>query len=157
MEDKHFSLELYRNNRLIRISQLVFGLICAVIAVVWLILNLDSLKSNGTLWLSIIFLLGFAVYQINSGLGRAEKFIEISQSSIRLKRNSLLPPRELKATDIEKIELFPLNMIFFLRSGKKNILRFGTTFTDVIEPVKKEIENFCRHNNLKLEIRKEEL
>jgi hypothetical protein len=31
------------------------------------------------------------------------------------------------------------------------ILRFGTTFTDIIEPVKKEIERFCGSNNLNFE------
>jgi uncharacterized protein YlzI (FlbEa/FlbD family) len=157
MEDKYFSLEVNKNNRFIRIFQIVFGIICAVLVIIWLILNLDSLMSNGTLWLSVIFLLGFAWYQINSGLGKGDKFIKISQKTLKFKKNSLFPAQELNAYDIEKIEIYPLSMVFFLRSGKKSILRFGTTFTDVIEPVKKGIEAFCTLNDLKFEFRKEDL
>jgi hypothetical protein len=157
MEDSFFSLEVNRNNRFIRIFQSVFGIICAALAVVWLILNLNSLKSNSTLWLSIIFLLGFAWYQINSGLGKGDKFIEISQTTLKFKKNSLLPAKELIASDIKKVEIFPLSMVIFLKSGKKSIMRFGTTYTDIIEPIKKGIENFCTINDLKFEFRKEEL
>jgi hypothetical protein len=157
MEDKYFSLEVYRNNRIIRVFQIVFGIICAILAVVWLILNLNTLKSNSTLWLSIIFLLLFAWYQINAGLGKGDKYMEIGQETLKLKKNSLLPAQEFNAPDIEKIEIYPLSMIFFLRSGKKRILRLGTTFTDIIEPIKKGIEEFCILNNLRYEYRKEDL
>lgn len=156
MEDKYFSLEVNRNNRLIRIFQIVFGIICAVLAVIWFILNLDSLMSNGTLWLSVIFLLGFAWYQINSGLGKGDKYIEIGQKNLKFKKNSLFPAQELNSSDIEKIEIYPLSIIFYLRTGKKSILRFGTTYTDIIVHVKKGIEDFCAYNNLKFEFRKED-
>ena len=157
MEDSFFSLEVNRNNRIIRIFQIIFGIICAILAVVWLILNLDSLKSNGTLWLSIIFLLGFAWYQINSGLGKGDKFIEIGQTTLKFKKNSLLPAKELNSSEIRKIEIFPLSMVIFLKSGKKSIMRFGTSYTGNIEPIKRGIENFCSLNELKLEFKKEEL
>ena len=157
MEDKYFSLEVNRNNRLIKVFQIIFGIICAVLAVIWLILNLDSLMSNGTLWLSVIFLLGFAWYQINSGLGRGDKYIEIGHRTLKFKKNSLLPAQELNSSDIEKIEIYPLSIIFFVKSGKKIILRFGTTFTDVIDPVKNGIKEFCTLNNLKFEFGKEDL
>jgi uncharacterized protein YlzI (FlbEa/FlbD family) len=157
MEDNYFSLEVNKNNKVIRIFQIVFGTICAALAVVWLIMNIDTLKSNNSLWVSIIFLLGFAWYQINSGLGKGDKFLQIGQTSLKFKKNSLLPVRELNASEIKKIEIFPLSMVIFLISGKKNIMRFGTTYTDVIEPIKKGIENFCTLNNLELEFRKEEL
>ena len=157
MEDKYFSLEVNRNNRFIRISQIVFGIICAVLAVVWLILNLDFVMSNGTLWLSVIFLLGFAWYQINSGLGKGDKYLEIGQKTLKFKKNSLFPSQELNSSDIEKIEIYPLSMVFFMRSGKKSILRFGTMFTDIVVPVKKGIEEFCMFNNLKFEFKNEEI
>jgi uncharacterized protein YlzI (FlbEa/FlbD family) len=156
MENNYFSLEVYRNNKVIRIFQIVFGTICAALAIGWLIMNLDSLKSNITLWFTIIFLLGFAWYQINSGLGKGDKFLQIDQTSLKLKMNSLFPSRELNASDIKKIEIFPLSMVILMRSGKKKILRFGTTYTDVIEPIKKGIEDFCTLNSLELEFRNEE-
>ena len=157
MEDNYYSLEVNRSNKLIRVFQFVFGSLCVVIAVIWLILNNDSLKSNSTLWLSIIFLLGFAWYQINSGLGWGEKYLKIGQTTLKLKRNSLLPSRELNSSDIERIEIFPISMIIYLIRGKKITLRFGTTFTDIIDPIKRGIEVFCSENNIRLEFRNEEL
>jgi hypothetical protein len=44
-----------------------------------------------------------------------------------------------------------------MKPEKKNIIRFGTTFTDIIEPIKKAVETFCTLNNLELEFRKEEM
>jgi hypothetical protein len=157
MESNYYSLEVNKSNKLTRIFQLVFGVICAIIAVAWAIVNINMLKSNGTLWITIILLLGFAYFQIISGLGNAEKFIEISQGSIKLKKNSLFPVLEMNAPDIVKIEAFPLNLVFFLRSGKKVFLRFGTTYTDIIEHVRKNIQTFCTGNNIPLEFKSEEL
>jgi hypothetical protein len=157
MEDNHFSLEVNKSNRLTRIFQLVFGIICAVVAIIWLILNINFLRSNGTLVVTIIFLLGFASYMVNSGLGHGEKFIEISQNAIKLKKNSIFHSRELGASAIERIEIFPLNVVFFLRSGKTVFLRFGTTYTDIIDPVRKGIRTFCEGNNIPLEFKNEEL
>jgi hypothetical protein len=157
MENNYFSLEVNNNNKVIRIFQIIFGIICAALAVVWLIMNRNSLKSNSTLWFSIIFLLGFALYQINSGLGKGDKFLQIDKASLKFKKNSLFPAREVSTSDIEKIEIFPLSMIISLKSGKKEIIRFGTTYTDIIDPIKKGMEIFCSANNLKLEFQNEEL
>lgn len=157
METRYFSLEVNKSNRFARIFQLLFGFICALVAIVWAIVNISTLKSDGALWITIFLLLGFAYFQIISGLGKAEKFIEFSQSSIKLKNSSLFPSRDLSAEGIEKIEAFPLNLVFFLRSGKKVILRFGTTYTDIIDPVRKSIQTFCKGNNIPLEFKTEEL
>jgi hypothetical protein len=92
-----------------------------------------------------------------AGLGRAIRFIEIGQDKIILKKNSLLPVREMRASKMKKIEVFPLNLIFYLHGGGKTILRFGTTYTDVIGPVKNEIEQFASDNNIYLEIKTEEI
>jgi hypothetical protein len=157
MESNYYSLEVNKSNRITRVFHLAFGVICAIVAVVWAILNINMLKSNGALWITIILLLGFAYFQIISGLGKAEKFIEISQGSIKIKKNSLFGVQEINAPDIEKIEAFPLNLVFFLRSGKKVLLRFGTTYTDIIDPVRKSIQTFCTGNNIPLEFKTEEL
>ncbi len=153
----YYSLEVYKSNKLTRIFQLVFGIICAAVALIWLISNLNSLKSNWTLLITIFFLLGFAYYLVNSGLGYGEKFVEIGQNIIKLKKNSLFPSKELSAYGIERIEIFPLNLIFFLRSGKTVFLRFGTTYTDIINPVRTGIKTFCERNNIPLEFKNEEL
>lgn len=117
-------------------------------AVIWSVLNIRALNSGGNLWITVAFLLLFAYYQIISGLGKSSKFIEISQDSVRIKKNSLLPAQEYKATEIEKIDIYPLNIEFILKSGKASNVRFGTTFIDMIDPVKKKIEDFADLNNI---------
>ncbi len=96
MEKNYFSLELHRSNKITRIFQLIFGIICIGVALIWLILNFSTLKSNVSLWITILFLVGFGYYQIISGLGKSEKFIEISESSIRIKKNILFPSQEIE-------------------------------------------------------------
>lgn len=157
MDSNYFSLEVNKSNKLTRIFQLIFGIICSLVAIAWLIMNIETIVSNMTLLITIIFLAGFAWYQINSGLGRGDKFVEIDQNTLRLKKNSLFPVQNLSATEIQKIELFPLNVIFFMRSGKRVILRFGTTFTDIIEPFRKTISDFCSRNEIPLEFKSEGL
>jgi hypothetical protein len=157
MEKSYFSLELHRSNKLTRIFQLAFGILCFAVALIWLVLNFSSMKSNVSLWITILFLAGFGYYQIIAGLGKSEKYIEITDSSIKFKKNLLFPAQELNADEIERIEVFPLNVAFFMKSGKTVFLRFGTTFTEVIEPVKNSIRNFGKRNNLNIEIRNEEL
>ena len=156
MESNYYPLDVNKSNKLTRIFQLIFGIICIMVAIIWLILNFNALKSSVTLWITIIFLIVFGYYQIISGLGKAEKFIEIGQDRIRLKRNSFLPPTVLKADEIEKIEIFPLNIVFFMKQNRTTILRFGTTYTDNIEPVKDSILNFAAVNTLTIEEKIEE-
>ena len=156
MEKQYYSLDVNRSNRVTRIFQLIFGAICVAVAITWLILNLSTLKMTFSLWITIIFLFGFAYYQVNSGLGHAEKFIEFSQAALKLKKDSLLPARQMNATDIEKIEIFPVSVVFYMKTGKKLTLRFGTTYTDVIEPAKKALECFCRNNKLNYKFLNEE-
>ena len=156
MESNYYPLDVNKSNKLTRIFQLIFGIICIMVAIIWLILNFNALKSSVTLWITIIFLIVFGYYQIISGMGKAEKFIEIGQDRIRLKRNSFLPPTVLKADEIEKIEIFPLNIVFFMKQNRTTILRFGTTYTDNIEPVKDSILNFAAVNTLTIEEKIEE-
>jgi HAMP domain-containing protein len=157
METKYFSLGTSENNRFVKIIQIVFGIACFAVAIFWLIFNIRSLKADGTLWITVIFLSGFGFYQIWSGLGRATRFIEIGQDKIRLKKISILPLMEIRANDIEKIEIFPFNLIFLIRPGKKIFLRFGTTYTDNIEPIKNGIIQFSLDNNISVETKIEEI
>jgi hypothetical protein len=157
MENKYFSLGTSENNNVVKIIRIAFGVVCIAIAIFWLIFNFRLLKSNGTLWITIIFLLLFGFYQIWAGLGRATRFIEIGNDHIRLKKNPILPHVELSAGEIEKIELFPLNLIFFMKSKKRILLRFGITFYETNEKVKDEILCFAESNNIPLEIVEEKI
>lgn len=157
MEKKYFSLGPNENNRLVKLFRIVFGVICIAVALFWLSFNIKSLKADGTLWITIIFLLGFGFYQIWSGLGWATRFIEVGSDSIRLKKNPILPPVEMNEKEIEKIEMFPLNLVFFLKTKKRILLRFGTTYYETNEKVKDEILGFAESNNIPIEIIEEKI
>jgi hypothetical protein len=157
METKYFSLGHSENSSVIKIIRIIFGLVCIAIALFWLIFNIRSVKAEHTLWITVIFLSGFGFFQIWAGIGRAKRFIQISNDKILLKMNSLLPHREVPSLEIKKIEVIPLNLIFYFQKGGKTVLRFGTTYTDNIELIKNEIEEFAIINNINLEIISEDI
>jgi hypothetical protein len=157
METKYFSLGPSENSTIIKLIRILFGLVCLAIAVFWMIFNIRSAASDRALWITVLFLSGFGLYQVWAGLGRASRFIKITGERITLKKNSLLPPREMASFEIRKIEIFPLNMIFHLHKGGKTILRFGTTYTDNIAPIKSEIEEFAAVNKINFETMTEEI
>ena len=157
METKYFQLGQSESSSFIKFIRMLFGLVCIAIAVFWMIFNIRSAKTDRTLWISVIFLSGFGFFQVWAGLGRATSFIQISNDKITLKKNSLLGARQINASEINKIEVFPLSLIFYFKDGGKTILRFGTTFTDNIDPVKSKTEEFASINKIELEIIKEEI
>jgi hypothetical protein len=157
MESKYFSLSSVENNRLVKIIQIIFGILCIAVAICWLIFNIRSIKAAGTLWITIIFLSGFGLYQVWAGLGKAIRFIEISSDKIRFKRTILLPPVELPVEAIQKIEIFPFNLIFILKVEKRILLRFSSTYTETNEKIKDEILSFAELNSINIEIVEEKL
>lgn len=157
MDKVYFSLDTRDDNRLTRIFKIILGILCIAIAIYWLVFNLLAVKQSGTQWITVAFLVGFGAYQIYAGLGYAGIFIELFSEKIRLKKNPILPLKDIPADLIEKIELFPLNVVFFLKSGGKNRLRFGISDPDKIEDIKKRIIEFADANGLRLEIMREEI
>jgi len=157
MEKKYFALSSSDNNKIVKIIQVVFGFVCLAVAGFWLFFNIRAMKSDKTLWITIVFLSGFGFYQIWTGLGKAIRFIEISMEKISIKKTILLPPVILLPENIEKIEIYPLNLIFFLHSKKKMFLRFGTTYQDLNEQIKDEIILFAEKNSIQAEFVEEKL
>jgi Zn-dependent protease with chaperone function len=157
MGKKYFVLGTIENSGLVKIIRIVFGVVCIAVAVFWLIFNIRSLKADGTLWITIIFLSGFGFYQIWSGLGMATRFIEISHETIRLKNNAILPPVIMRTDEIESIELLPLQIIFHLILKKKLILRFGTTYYETNQTISDEIIGFAESKNIPFWITEEEM
>jgi hypothetical protein len=157
MENKLFSLEIRENNKITRIFQIVFGFVCICIAIFWVIYNYRSFIADGTLWITVVFLCGFGAFQIYSGLGYATRFIEFGTAMIRLKKNSLFPPVELSAENIEKIEVYPLKVHIFHKTQKKILIRFGVTDPQKVEIIKDEIITFASANNIIMEIKNEEI
>lgn len=157
MEKQYFSLQLSENNKLTKIVRILFGIVCMAVAVFWMIYNIKLLKADGTLWITIIFLSGFGIYQIFWGLGYTIKFIEISPDYIRLKKNAILPVVHMPVGELEKIEFLTLNVIFFLKSKRRVHLRFGTTYHETNEKIVNAIIGFAEANNIPSEITDEEL
>ena len=157
MEKKYFSLETKENPPAVKIIQIAFGIICIAIAIFWLIHNVSSVKSDSTLWITIIFLTGFGAYQILAGLGKTERYIETGPEKIVLKQNSFLPKIELKPQDIDAVVIFPLSILFRFKNKNKIIFRFGLSNTDIINPVKDEVVDFAKLNSIPVEEKKEEI
>ena len=157
MDKKYFPLSSVENNRVVKIVQVAFGFVCIAVAVFWLIFNIRSMKTYGTLWITIIFLSGFGFYQIWAGIGRAIRFIEISSDTIRLKKTAVFPTVVISASEIQKIEVFPFNLIFIFKTGGKNVLRFSNTYPETNEKVKEEIFRFAEINSISIENVEEKL
>lgn len=157
MGKKYYTLGNSENSLFVKIMRILFGAVCIGVAIFWLNINLKALIADRTLWVTIIFLSGFGFYQIWAGFGRATRFIEMGPDYIRLKKNALFSPVEMRAFEIERIELFPLNLIFFLKAKKRLLLRFGTTYYETNEKVKDEILKFAEVNNIPVELVKENI
>ena len=157
METQFYLLDADQPSRVVKIMQLIFGIFCIGIAIFWAIFNFRSGKANTGIWTSIIFLTGFGAYQVLSGLGRTAKYIEIKSETISLKQTSVLPQIEIKAADIEMVEMFPLSINFILKDKKKIILRFGLNNTEIIDPVKNSLGEFTALNNISYEKKAEKL
>jgi energy-coupling factor transporter transmembrane protein EcfT len=157
MEKKYYPLSSVENSKVVKIIQVIFGVLCFAVAGYWLYFNLRSLKTDSTLWITIIFLAGFGFYQIWSGLGQATRFIEISTEKIRLKKTVLLPFAEFTKEEIEKIDIFPFNLTFFLKSGKKSILRLSSSYYETNAAIKDGIIDFAEVNSISFELKEEKI
>ncbi|OFY67089.1 MAG: hypothetical protein A2V64_02660 [Bacteroidetes bacterium RBG_13_43_22] len=157
MEKKLFFLELKESSGLTKIFQILLGVLCIIIAIYWLIFNFKSVKADGTLWITILFLVFFGIYQILAGTGRTRKYISTGPEKLVLKQNSVLPPVELNPADIEKIEMFPLSISFKIKNKSRIRFRFGLSYPEIIEPIKNEIVEFADLNIISLEVKDEEL
>ncbi len=157
MEKNHFPLEATNDNKAVKVIQLAFGFVCLIVAITWIILNITTYKSTGSVWLTIAFLIGFSYFEILSGMGKAKRYIEFGQTTLILKRVSMLPPQNFEISEIDKIEVYPLSILFFLKSGRKITIRLGTTYTDLNESLKKGTEAFADKNSISLSYKKEKI
>ncbi|GEM_PF-850542 len=157
MKNTSISLDSYEVHRLIRWLQIAFGIVCIVTAAGSLFLVSGPVKSGSSFWISFVFLFCFGFYQINSGTGRGRKYLEIKDNMLIIKKTSFLPPKIIADTEIDMISVMPLSIIIRLKNRKKFTFRLGTTYTDIINPVRKAIIEFSQERNLVFEIGKEEI
>jgi len=140
------------NNTVIKVFRIIFGIVCFGIACFWLVYNFNSVKTDSRLWITVIFLSGFGIYLVWSGLGYGYRFIEIGNDHISFRKNSFLKKAEYNAAFIEKIGFYPLKVVFYLRSGKKDLLRFGVSDIDKVELIKDDLMAFATENNITTEL-----
>jgi len=143
------------DNRLTRISQLILGTACAAVAAYWLIFSIKARKMNASTWATVVFLAGFGSYLVWIGLGYGYRFIEFLEGAIILKKNPLMAAENIKASDIEKLEIYPLKFVICLKSGKKILTRLGVSDVEKIELIKDELLIFAETHNLTSELMNE--
>ena len=153
MATNYFQLGNSDKNRFVNILKLLFGIACIAIGVYWAIFEVNI--SNGSSWITILFLFGFGFYEIWSGLGKADRYIEINETFIRLKKTIFLSAKYIEASEIDKIEIFPLKTDFYLKEKTKITLRFGTTYIDVNEKIVDALTKFAEQNAIDLELQQE--
>lgn len=152
-----FYLDAGESGKIVRGFQLFFGALCIVAAIAWIILYPGSVKSGLSFWISFLFLAAFGIYQVNSGLGRGRRFIVIDETRILFKSIPLLPPREINTDEIERISIFPLNILFVMKNNRNMRVRLGTTNTDVIRPLKDAVAGYADRKNIPVDFEKEDI
>ena len=156
MEKKYFPLEQGETGTFIKVLRIIFGIICILVAIYLLIFS-RAPPSKFSLYIVFLFLTGFGIIQLWHGFGKAVTFIEFDEKSLRLKKNPFLPPVEINAEDLERIELYPMNTIFFLKSKKRIMLRFGAMYQETNESIKDKLIGFSDANSIPLEIKTEKI
>jgi len=63
----------------------------------------------------------------------------------------------MDARETDKIQLYPLKIIFLLKSGKKVLLRLGTMYYETNETIKDEIAKYAEENKITTEVFQEEI
>ena len=155
MEKKFYPLEQGETGTFVKAMRIIFGIICILVAIYWLIFSPAPVPSKFSLYIVFGFLTGFGFNQLWHGFGKGVKFIEFDEKKIRLKKNTFLSPVEITPENIEKIELYPMNTIFFLKTKKRILLRFGAMYQETNETIKDELISFSDANNISLEIKTE--
>ena len=157
METTYFQLGNSDKNRFVNILKIFFGIVCIAVSIYWIIHRIGATEKTGSVWATILFMFGFGCYEIFSGLGKAERFIEINKTSIRLKKSIFLPAKNIEVSETDKIEIFPLKIVFYLKDGNKLALRFGTTYYETNEKIVDALIKFAKQNKIDLELIKEEI
>lgn len=153
---KHYPLGNTDDNRFVKIVRIVFGIACVAMALYWSNFYFTG-QNQSTIWISIIFILAFGIYQVWAGMGKASRYIEIDDINIILRKNSLKKRERLTAGDLDRIDVLPLSIVFYKKPGKKTILRLGTVNYETNEKIVDEIVAYAERNNVICEIRSDEI
>lgn len=157
MENEYFPLGNAEDNKIVKILRIALGTACILVAAFWLYFTLNSVASSNTIWVTIAFMAAFGLYQIRAGLGKTTRFISFGHESITVKKKSLLSPVSFKASDISKIDIYPLSVVFIQKADKKFLLRFGAVNYETNGKIVDELINFAGKNGIAYEVIEEEI
>ncbi len=143
MKEKYFDLDPDNKTQLVKILQIIFGILCIAATLYYFFSGIISGTSKITLLTALLFLLFFGIYQIMSGLGKTKIYFRLTPNSISFKQHSVLPVTDIQSDNIDKLELYPLSIKFFLKNSKKIKFRFGISYPEIIDPVKQEVIGFA--------------
>jgi hypothetical protein len=147
---KHFPLGPAETNRPVMIIKVLFGAGCIILGIFWLIFNIRNSGPEFSLWITVLFLFGFGLFQIWAGSGRAARFIDVDENLILLRKSSILPVQKFSRDNLDAIALYAMSIVFFKKNGKKTILRFGTEYSEFTNPAKDAVIEFAESNNIKV-------
>ena len=148
MTTNSFQLSNSNKNRFVNILKALLGVSCIAIGIYWAI----SSGNVGSTWITILFLFGFGFYEVWSGLGKADRYIDIDKTVIKFKKTIFLSAKHIEASELGKIEIFPLKIIFHFKEDKKTILRLGTTYIDTNEKIVDALVQFANQNAVDLKL-----
>ncbi|MDR2887834.1 MAG: hypothetical protein LBV26_07550 [Bacteroidales bacterium] len=157
MDTNRFQLGNSDTSRFVNILKVFFGGACIAVGIYLAVCGAGDLGNTGSAWITVMFMLGFGFYEIWSGLGKAERYIEIGCTFVRLKKNIFLPAAHIEVSEIDRICIFPLKVSFYLKKGTKVVLRFGTTYIETNEKIIDAIARLAEHYSICLECRDEEI
>ncbi len=117
MENRKFSLEVIERNRITRVSESVFGILCLAGAF-WYAVSLQGPASSGfSGWLAVIFLALFGIWEILSAAGLVSRYIWIGTDQITLRHRAWKPPVTLPSSDLAEVKFKPLKVDFCMNGG----------------------------------------
>ena len=148
MKEKYFDLDPDNKTQLVKILQVIFGILCIAATLYYFFSGILSGASKITLLIALLFLLFFGIYQIMSGLGKTKKYFRLTHESISFKQHSVLPVTDIQSDNIDKIELYPLSIKFLLKNSKKIKFRFGISYPEIIDPVKQGVIGFAEDHSI---------
>lgn len=130
-----YSLDNKENPKFIRIMQIVFGVACIAIAVTWVIyMTMPGIETG--YWIPTAFIFFFGMFQIYSGLGYAERYVQFDEERIILRQNSFKKGTLIGYDNIESISILPLSVEIRLKNGKPVVVSFGMGISGSIDTIK---------------------
>ena len=152
-----FQLSNGDKNRFVNVLKLFFGVACIAVAVYLAVYGINYSENGGSTFITVLFLSGFGFYEIWSGLGKAERYIEIDKTFIKLKKYVFLPVKYIETSELVKIEAFPLKINFHIKERRKIILRFGINYIETNEKIVDCLVKFAKQNAINFEIQTEDI